>query len=272
MDSNNKIPVVILAGGFGTRLGEETSKIPKPLVKIGQYPILVHIMSTYLKQGFDDFIILGGYKCEEIKNYFYNFESNYSNIGFEFKSGVYQQNWVSTGLDPLGFADRDWQLRIIDTGLFANTSERLWRASKHFDSDKFFCTYGDGLSTINLNSLLISHVNSGLDATLTAFHPPSRFGEVRISRNGLVENFEEKPLMQTRVNGGFFVFEKSVISYCKDNTEPLESGVLSKLAAEGRLGAYASNAWWQMMDTPRELKILNDLWDGGNPPWLKFES
>jgi len=269
MSSTEKLPVVILAGGFGTRLGEETSRIPKPLVRIGDYPILVHIMSLYLRQGHTEFIILGGYKCEEIKHYFQNFELNYTNIGFEYTNRAYGRNWVEPGIDRLGFSSHDWSLKILDTGLNSNTAERLWRASAQIPGDRFFCTYGDGLSTIDLKSLLNFHVKSGTKATLSAFHPPSRFGEISISAEGKVKNFMEKPLMQTRVNGGFFVFEREVLDFCINNFDSLESGVLTKLSELGELSAYLSDDWWQMMDTPRELDILNNLWANNTAPWLE---
>jgi len=269
MSTVEKLPVVLLAGGFGTRLGQETLKLPKPLVRIGEYPIIVHIMSLYLKQGHTDFIILGGYKCDEIKYYFQNFELNYSNIGFEYVNNTYRRNWNNPGIDKLGFSTHDWTLKILDTGLNANTAERLWRASDQILGQRFFCTYGDGLSTIDLNSLLSHHKKNKVMATLSAFHPPSRFGEIAISEDGKVKNFVEKPLMQTRVNGGFFVFEREVLQLCVENYEPLESGVLSKLSDSDDLSAYPSDDWWQMMDTPRELDILNDLWRTNSAPWLR---
>jgi glucose-1-phosphate cytidylyltransferase len=268
MNSANKsIPVVILAGGYGTRLGQETLSTPKPMVRIGEFPILLHLMSHYLKFGFSNFVILGGYKCEVIKSYFDNFSATYADVGYSMQGGQYERSWSGKGADPLGFKSNDWTVKVIDTGLNTLTSERLQRAKNYITADTFMCTYGDGLSTIDLNALLEFHSKSQSFASLTAFHPPSRFGEIEIDKLNLVSNFSEKPLMNTRVNGGFFVFERDIFSYTENNFQPLESGVLEVLSKEKKLSAFESDAWWQMMDTPRELQILNELWMSGDAPW-----
>ena len=183
------------------------------------------------------------------------------------QSGEYERTWSGRGSDPLGFKSKDWTVKVIDTGLNTFTSERLHRVKNYITSETFMCTYGDGLSTIDLNALLDFHSKSQSIASLTAFNPPSRFGEIEIDKLNRVTSFSEKPLVKTRVNGGFFVFERDIFNYCENNSEPLESGVLARLSKEKKLSAFEPDAWWQMMDTPRELQILNDLWMSGDAPW-----
>jgi glucose-1-phosphate cytidylyltransferase len=248
---------VILAGGLGTRLSELTNKIPKPLVEIGNKPILIHIIEHYIKYGVKDFIIAAGYKQELIKRFFLEFKDSQSNLKISYPSGAYQSLDVSL---------EEFNVSVIDTGLNTMTGGRIKRLEKYLDND-FFLTYGDGLSNVNLESLNKLHVEKMAIATLTTANIPSRFGLVKVENN-LVSEFEEKPqIPNSKVNAGFFVMKKEILQYIQNDQSVLEIDVLPKLASKKKLAAYEHNGFWQAMDSLRDQKMLNNLWENGNPPW-----
>lgn len=249
---------VLLAGGLGTRLREETEFRPKPMVEVGSKPILWHIMKIYEAAGFSDFVICAGYKSEVIKHFF----SNLVNISGDFQ--------ISYGLKAvIDFLEDDlpnWQVLVSDTGYGTMTGGRIKKIQKHIAGQRFFCTYGDGLSDINVRALLDFHLSTGKLATLTAVHPTSRFGQLEISQDGTITDFSEKPMNDEWINGGFFVFEPEIFNYLNNNSI-LEKDVLPVLAKEGELAAFKHDGFWQPMDTFRESQILNNLWNSGNAPW-----
>lgn len=229
--------VVILAGGFGTRLSEETDFIPKPMVRIGNIPILQHIMNYYSSFGHKDFVIALGYKAEIIKNYFENSHNS------------------------------EWNINLVDTGLETSTGGRIKGLEDLLD-DRFMLTYGDGLSNVDIDQLLDHHKRFNKIATVTAVRPPARFGTIDIS-NGLVTKFAEKdPQDAGWINGGFFCLEKKICSYILDSTISLESDPMNKLVKEGELTAFEHQGWWQPMDTLRDKRSLESLWEKGEAPWL----
>lgn len=253
-----KEKVVLLAGGLGTRLREETEYRPKPMVEIGGRPILWHIMKLYAHYGFNDFVICAGYKANYIKEYFTNLKLYSSDVT------------ISLGEEnQLKFQDEshdDWTVTIVDTGLATLTSERILKASKYLQGQRFMCTYGDGVADLNVAELLKSHIDSGKLGTLTAVNPPTRFGVLEIGENSAIKDFNEKPNMQGWINGGFFVFESEVLSYMQEG-EALEGKPLRNLTKAGQLNAYTHDGFWQPMDTYREVEILNTLWDSNQAPW-----
>ena len=231
------VQVVILAGGFGTRLSEETDLIPKPMVRIGGLPILQHIINFYSRFGHKDFVIALGYKAEVIIEYFK------SNENF--------------GLD----------IKLVDTGLETSTGGRI-KKLKDILADEFMLTYGDGLSNVNIDELLDHHKKFGKIATVTAVRPPARFGTIEIS-NGIVTKFAEKdPQDAGWINGGFFCLNKKVCEYISDLTISFESEPLRQLVGIQELTAFEHNGWWQPMDTLRDKRTLESIWDKGDAPWL----
>jgi glucose-1-phosphate cytidylyltransferase len=231
--------VVILAGGYGTRLAEETDFIPKPMVRIGNLPILLHIMHYYASFGHTDFIIALGYKSEVVFDYF-KINSNFKLLG--------------------------WDVKLIDTGLDTSTGGRIKKIYEHLNPE-FMLTYGDGLSSIDLNLLLKAHRREKRIATVSAVHPPARFGSL-VVQNGLVTRFAEKDPQDTGwINGGFFCFQKAICDYLPDFSTPLESKPLNDLVADQQLTAYLHSGWWQPMDSLRDKRILEELWNSGSPPW-----
>jgi glucose-1-phosphate cytidylyltransferase len=230
--------VVILAGGFGTRLAEETDVIPKPMVSIGGTPILVHIMNYYSMFGHNDFVIALGYKADVIREYFTN--------------------------NPRP----DLKIELVDTGLETSTGGRV-KFLEPLLNQEFMLTYGDGLSNVNIDELIHHHKKSNKVATVTAVRPPARFGTIEIS-NGLVTKFAEKdPQDSGWINGGFFVCKKSIIDSILDPTESLESSPMRLLVEKRQLASYQHNGWWQPMDTLRDKRTLESLWEIGNPPWVR---
>lgn len=229
--------VVILAGGFGTRLSEETDLIPKPMVRIGGTPILQHIMNYYAEFGHKEFIVALGYKAEVIQEYF----TNKKNL--------------------------DWKINLVDTGLETSTGGRIKKLEDKLD-DEFMLTYGDGLSNVNINNLLDHHRRFGKLATVTAVRPPARFGTIEIS-NGVVTKFAEKdPQDAGWINGGFFCLNKKVCSFISDSTTSFESQPLNHLVDIRELTAFEHHGWWQPMDTLRDKRSLESLWEKGEAPWL----
>ncbi|MDG2061389.1 MAG: glucose-1-phosphate cytidylyltransferase [SAR86 cluster bacterium] len=250
---------VLLAGGLGTRISEETDLKPKPMVEIGGKPILWHIMKLYHFHGVNEFIICCGYKGDIIKEYFSNYFLHGSDITFDLSNNSFEVHQEYS--EP-------WKVTCVDTGQDSMTGGRLKRVEKYLDDDEPFCmTYGDGLSNINIKELIKFHQNKGLKATLTAAIPPSRFGALTL-KDGKVKTFEEKPISgQGKVNGGFFVLSKEVISLINDDQTIWEREPLEKLANEGELGAFDYDGFWQPMDTLRDKKYLQALWDSGDAPW-----
>jgi glucose-1-phosphate cytidylyltransferase len=249
---------VLLAGGLGTRLKEETEVKPKPMVMVGNYPILWHIMKFYAENNFRDFVICAGFKGEVIQEYFKNFQD--LNTDLTIKTG---ENF---SMERHNVVQEDWQVTISNTGKDTPTGGRLFKIQKYLNGERFLCTYGDGVSNVNLNELLRFHIKHGKIATLTAVRPPSRFGQLKIGRNDFVDRFEEKPEGENWVNGGFFVFEPEIFKFIELNSV-LEDDVLTNLAKVGELKAFKHYDFWQPMDTYREFTILNQMWDQEKAPW-----
>lgn len=257
--ATNSMPVVLLAGGMGTRLREETEFRPKPMVEIGGRPILWHIMKYFSEFGFNSFIICLGYKGDSIRDYFLNYHTrNISialNLGAESKPDF---------LDNHG--EEDWKVTLVDTGRDSLTGERLKKVQKYIGDRTFICTYGDGLANINLDALLQFHRSNDGIATLSAVHPTSRFGVVDIDSQGLISDFHEKPVVDDWINGGYFVLEPKVFDFIDGNVA-FEDAPLKKLAGTGNLYAYKHDGFWQPMDTYREYLDLNSIWDSGSAEW-----
>lgn len=252
--------VVILAGGLGTRLMEETQLRPKPMVEIGGIPILTHIMGTYSKHGFNDFIICLGYKGYMIKEYFTNFVMHRSDLLVDLAAKSVE--FLNPGKIP------PWRVRLIDTGPETMTGGRLRRV-RHLlaDNEAFMMTYGDGLSDVDLRALYAFHRRHGLDATVTTVRPPGRYGATVIE-NERVTHFREKPLGDgSYINGGFFVLHPRVIDRIADDATPWEAEPLTGLAADGQLAGFIHEGFWQPMDTLRDRQQLERLWADGTAPW-----
>jgi glucose-1-phosphate cytidylyltransferase len=248
--------LVIFAGGLGTRMREETEFKPKPMVEIGGKPVLWHIMKMYSCQGVQEFVILAGYKGEVIKRFFLDFEAMTQNFTRVLGDG---------SLTLHGESESGWKVTVLDTGLNTPTGGRLLEAQAFIGDEPFFCSYGDGLADINLQSLLNTHQHSSSVATLTAFKPTNRFGILSIDGQ-MVTEFREKPKMSDWINIGFFLFESKIFNYL-DRSEMLEGNALSKLASDGKLAANFHDGFWEPMDTFREYESLNELWESGNAPW-----
>lgn len=252
---------VLLCGGRGTRLAEKTQLIPKPMVEIGEHPILWHIMHIYANYGFNDFFLALGYKSKVIKNYFLNFHSLNSNLEVNLKNGTVR-NFENLSTD--------WNVGLIDTGENTMTGGRLLRLQPYLKNETMFMlTYGDGVSDLNIKKLLEFHKSHGKIATLTVVRPPSRFGLMHFEGDKVV-SFQEKPQTEDGwINGGFFVFNKEIFNYLENDDTILERQPLEQLAEDGQLMAYRHGDFWQCMDTMRDKNFLNELWDTGNPPWMK---
>ena len=250
---------LILAGGLGTRLREETEFKPKPMVEIGGRPILWHIMKNLSVQGIDDFCVATGYKGDSIKDYFLNYHSRNNDVTINLGKN---SSTVHHGLHD----ESNWSVTVANTGEATMTGGRVFKSLKYLQGDRFLCTYGDGLANIKLHELLEFHLSHGKKATVCTVQPLSRFGVMDVDSNGIVEQFREKPIMDGWVNAGFFIFEKSIIEYLDDECV-LEQEPLARLASEGELAAYKHDGFWQPMDTLRESIFLNNLWDKGEAPW-----
>lgn len=251
--------VVILAGGFGTRLSEETDLRPKPMVEIGGKPILWHIMKIYSTYGFNDFIICLGYKGYMIKEYFANYFIHNSDITISLKENTIQVH--NNYCEP-------WRVTLVDTGLNTQTGGRIKRVQKYIGNETFMATYGDGVGDINLRDLLDFHRKHGKYATVTAVQPSGRFGALDINDGNLVVSFEEKPKGDKAwINGGFFVLEPEIFDYIDGDDTIWERESLVKLARDGQLVAFKHYGFWKPMDTLRDKRELEELWNSGNPPW-----
>jgi glucose-1-phosphate cytidylyltransferase len=251
---------VLLAGGLGTRMREETEFRPKPMVEVGGKPVLWHIMKVLAAQGITEFIICAGYKSEYIKNYFYNYGS--SNLDFTVTLGD-QSSIVYHG----SHEEFDWKVTVADTGATTMTGGRIKRIRKFLDDgEPFLCTYGDGIADVDIAGLRDYHAQHGKLATMTATQAISRFGVVDLEPDGSVEKFREKPKVDDWINIGYFIFEQGVFDYLGDNSV-LEEEPLHTLANDGQIGAFRHQGFWQPMDTQRESQLLNQLWDSGNAPW-----
>ncbi|MBX3197049.1 MAG: glucose-1-phosphate cytidylyltransferase [Labilithrix sp.] len=251
--------VVILAGGMGTRLTEETEIRPKPMVEIGGRPILWHIMQRYAHYGFNEFVVALGYKGDVIKRYFRDYCALHGNMTVKMRDG----DVVTHERDA-----EDWTIHLIDTGLDVMTGGRVKRLESILKGERFLLTYGDGVANIDLRAVYDSHVKHGRTATLTAVRPPARFGGLVFDEGGMVQEFTEKPQIgEGWINGGFMVFEPEVFRYLEDDRTILEAHALEKLAENGQLAAYRHEGFWQCMDTMRDVKVLEGLWQSGKPPW-----
>jgi glucose-1-phosphate cytidylyltransferase len=252
---------VILAGGYGTRLSEETGVKPKPMVEIGDEPILWHIMKIYSAHGINDFVICLGYKGNSIKDYFANYALHQSDITYDLREGKTKIH--KNGTEP-------WRVTLVHTGTGTMTGGRLKRVCQYVQDDTFCLTYGDGVADINIKELVAYHRRQGRLATLTAVQPPGRFGAFSLdSREAIVTTFKEKPKGDGAwINGGFFVLEPAVLDYIADDGTVWEKEPLEALAAEGQLAAFRHKGFWQPMDTLRDKMVLEDLYTSGEAPWV----
>lgn len=254
---------VILAGGLGTRLSEETGTRPKPMIEVGGRPILWHIMKMYSSHGINDFIICCGYKGYVIKEYFANYFLHMSDVTFDMQSN---------NMTVHNKRAEAWKVTLVDTGDFSMTGGRLRRVKDYLEQDESFCfTYGDGVGDINITNSIKFHHNHGKDATLTAVFPPGRFGALELV-NGSVQSFKEKPKGDGgMINGGFFILKPSVIDLIESDETIWEKEPLSTLAAQGELMAFEHHGFWQPMDTLRDKVYLEELWASNNAPWKIWE-
>ncbi len=252
--------VVILCGGQGTRLREETEFRPKPLVDVGQRPILWHIMKSYAHHGFRDFVLCLGYRGWMIKEYFLNYEAMNNDVtvclGSRHQVEVHGAH-----------AEQDFRVTLAETGLNSMTGGRVKRIQRYIDGDTFMVTYGDGVADVDIQALARFHKSHGRLATVTAVRPTSRFGVLEIDPEGKVERFVEKPQLDGWASAGFFVFDRRVLDLLDGDDCILEREPLERLAAEGELMVYRHHGFFFAMDTYREYKALNELWDGGQAPW-----
>ena len=250
---------IILAGGLGTRLREETEFRPKPMVEVGGRPILWHIMKNLAHFGITDFIIATGHKSDVIKQYFLDYDARNNDFTIELgKRGSLRFHG--------DHQESDWTVTVADTGPETLTAGRVVRASRYLDGSSFMVTYGDGVADVDVTSLVEFHKASGTLATVTTVQPTSRYGVLDMSEDGRVASFREKPQLDGWINIGYFVFEQPVLDFL-DEALPLETVPLARLADQGELSAYRHRGYWQPMDTYRESQILNQLWSSGDAPW-----
>lgn len=258
----DSIPVVILCGGRGIRFHEATEQKPKPLIEIGERPILWHIMNIYASYGFKDFILCLGYKGDLIKKYFCDFQL--MNSDFSIRLGG--NNAISIHNQH---EEQDWNITFAETGLNAMTGARIKRIAPYVSTDSFMLTYGDAVTDVNILDILSFHKSHGRIGTVTAVRPISRFGELNIDTNGKVVEFKEKTVLKNDfINGGFFVFNRKVFDYVTDSDDcVLEKQPLEALAYDGELSAFVHQGYWQCMDTYRDWQTLDEEWRKGSPPW-----
>jgi len=253
--------VVILAGGFGTRMSEYTDAIPKPMVRVGDKPIIWHIMKRYADYGYKDFIIALGYKADSIKNYFGNYHLGQNDFTTNLANG------------EITFHDKgelDWNVTLVDTGLNTMTGGRVKRLKKYIGDERFMLTYGDGVADIDFIKLVNHHDSKNKLVTLSSVRPSARFGELDIDNEGIIKSFQEKPQLHTGwINGGFFVCEPKMIDYIEGDATMLEREPLEALVKDSELSAYKHHGFWQCMDSKRDNDLLNSLWNEGHAPWTK---
>jgi glucose-1-phosphate cytidylyltransferase len=255
--------VVILAGGLGTRLAEETEVKPKPMVEVGGHPILWHIMKHYAHFGFKEFLVALGYKGEVIKRYFLDYYSLNGSMTIDLASGE-----VQTGEREC----EDWVVHLRNTGAGTLTGGRVLRLRPWLEGSTFMVTYGDGVANIDLRALVEFHRSHGRVATVTAVRPPARFGGLLFDGDSMVTQFTEKPQIgEGWINGGYLVFEPAVFDYLEGDRTTLEADALERLAADQQLAAFRHDGFWQCMDTLRDKNLLESLWRGGSPPWKVWE-
>jgi glucose-1-phosphate cytidylyltransferase len=252
--------VLLLAGGFGSRLSEETNIRPKPMTEIGEKPILWHIMKIYSEYGFNDFVVLLGYKGYYIKEYFANYFLHQSNVTIDLGNNK---------MEILNNSSEPWKVTLLDTGLHTMTGGRIKRAQSIIGNEPFLLTYGDGVADINISELVNFHKSHGKLITMTSVQPEGRFGALNINENNQVTQFLEKPKGDgTWINGGFFVCQPEVLKYIHNDTDAVfEQLPLEKLATEGQLYTYKHNGFWKCMDTLRDKTQLNEMWDSNNAKW-----
>ncbi len=257
--------VVILAGGYGTRLSEETAVRPKPMVEICEKPILWHIMKIYSAYDINDFIICCGYKGYMIKEYFANYFLHMSDVTIDMKNNKTEIH--QHGAEP-------WRITLIDTGEKTMTGGRLKRVRDYIDNETFCLSYGDGVSDVDIKQLIEFHKKEKCLATLTAVQPPGRYGAISLKKDqNKILSFREKPKGDGAwINGGFFVLECAIMDYISSDTTAWEQEPLHNIASDGLLGAYKHYGFWQSMDTLRDKHVLEDLWNSGNPPWKIWKS
>lgn len=262
MHNKNDIPVFILCGGLGTRLKEETEFRPKPMVPVGNHPILWHIMRTYSRQGFKKFVLCLGFKSEVIKSYFLNYSSMNSDFTVDLQSNEVTVHSVDH--------DQDWSVTLAYTGELTMTGARVARAAERYlgDAENFAVTYGDGLTNADLRTELEFHLSEGRTGTVLGVNPPSRFGEFKLDGNKVIE-FAEKPEFKEKwINGGYFFFRRNFVDYLStDESCVLEQEPLAKLAQDKELSVFKHDGFWQCMDTQRDRDYLNKIWNSGNAPW-----
>ena len=249
---------VILAGGLGTRISEETQNRPKPLIEIGGMPILWHIMKTYSSHGISDFVICCGYKGYMIKEYFANYFLHMSDVTFDLKNNEMNVHRKSA---------ESWNITLVDTGIHTMTGGRLKKIQKYVDNETFCFTYGDGLANISIRELIEFHKNNNTLATVTAVQPPARFGALELDGNKVVSFKEKPPGDGNWINGGYFILEPAVFDYVKGDSTVWEKEPVENLSKNNQLSAYRHSGFWQPLDTLRDKNKLEDLWSSGSPPW-----
>ena len=255
--------VVLLAGGFGTRISEESQYKPKPMIEIGDMPILWHIMKTYSSYGFDEFIICAGYKQHVIKQWFADYFLHTSDITFDFTNG--NQMIIHDA------HAENWKVTVVDTGLHTMTGGRLKRIRKYLGDEPFFMTYGDGVADVDIPATLQFHKSHGKLATMTAIRPESRYGMIDMV-NGQVNSFREKSQSDVGwINGGFMVLDPKVLDYIDGDADMFERAPMERLAEDGQLMCYCHEGFWQCMDTLRDKQKLESLWESGKAPWKLWE-
>jgi glucose-1-phosphate cytidylyltransferase len=255
--------VVLLAGGFGTRLSEETKSIPKPMVKIGDMPIIWHIMKSYSEYGYNDFVVCLGYKGYALKEWFSNYFIHTSDITIDLKNNQ---------LEVHNSRSEPWRVTLVETGLHTMTGGRIKRVQKYIGNEPFMLTYGDGVSDVDIAELVKQHKSSQKVLTVTAYKPQGKFGSLEIADNGQVTAFTEKPAGDGMwINAGFFVCQPEVFDYIQEGDQTIfERGPLEKIAAEGKMNSFKHRGFWKPMDTLRDNTELNDMWEKNKAPWKNW--
>ena len=264
MEKRYSMKVVILAGGLGTRISEESHLKPKPMIEIGEYPIIWHIMKIFSAYGFNEFIICLGYKGYKIKDYFFNYFLYMSDVTVDFNDSN-KKTIHNHGAEP-------WKVTLAETGLNTMTGGRMQKIQKYIGNKPFMLTYGDGLADVNIHKLIEFHKGHGKFATLTATQPKGRFGAIKITENQRVDRFQEKVKGDGGwINGGFFVFQPEIFDYLSDDNTILENEPLENLSKSGELMAYKHDSFWHPMDTLRDKNYLEELWKSKKAPWKIWE-